>query len=412
MIRLLFSDALLNISLAFMRNTKSVAVILCICALAVHVAARAQAMGDSTEAVAIEVPADSVPAKKKKNFRITPFIAPSVSPEVGVMLTGGGLMSFSLDKSGNPDAQPSSVPFSFGYSSNGSAYLNAKPALFFKGDKNRLTGELWLKDMPDNYWGVGFENAREPSSPDSTTGYRRNWVQVNLKYSHRFGKSFFAGVIFDFNRTQATELNPVMAEDQYIKLFGTFIRNWSTGLLLQYDTRDFTVNAYKGLFLEASSNFYISEAFDQPTYQIIILDYRQYLTIGRPGRTLAWQVKSRIGLDRVPWTEMSPLGTPFDLRGYLWGRYRDMITLFGITEYRHMFMRKTPRKDGNMMSRFGFVTWLATGSLAQSYGEMKDWLPNAGVGLRFEIQKRMNARIDYGIGNDTSAFYISFNEAF
>ena len=29
-----------------------------------------------------------------------------------------------------------------------------------------------------------------------------------------------------------------------------------------------------------------------------------------------------------------------------------------------------------------------------------------------ELQKRMNVRIDYGIGLDSSAFYISFNEAF
>jgi hypothetical protein len=39
-------------------------------------------------------------------------------------------------------------------------------------------------------------------------------------------------------------------------------------------------------------------------------------------------------------------------------------------------------------------------------------LLNGGVGLRFEIQKRMNLRIDYGIGAGSSAFYFSFNEAF
>jgi hypothetical protein len=43
---------------------------------------------------------------------------------------------------------------------------------------------------------------------------------------------------------------------------------------------------------------------------------------------------------------------------------------------------------------------------------MKHWLPNAGVGLRFELQKRMNVRLDYGFGLDSQAFYISFNEAF
>ena len=145
---------------------------------------------------------------------------------------------------------------------------------------------------------------------------------------------------------------------------------------------------------------------------VIGLDYRQYKKIVRPGSTLAWQVKTRFSGGDVPWTDMSMIGTPFDLRGYRWGRYRDKTMLFGIAEYRYMFMRKKPRKDGNMMSRWGLVGWLATGSVGDSYLNLKGWLPNGGVGVRFEIQKRMNARIDFGIGDDTNAFYISFNEAF
>jgi hypothetical protein len=109
---------------------------------------------------------------------------------------------------------------------------------------------------------------------------------------------------------------------------------------------------------------------------------------------------------------MSQVGNPFDLRGYRWGRYRDENLLCGIAEYRYMFMRKTPRKDGEMMSRFGYVTWLATGSVANDLSTMKHWLPNVGVGFRYEVQKRMNARVDFGIGEDSNAFYISFNEAF
>lgn len=346
-----------------------------------------------------------------KNLKIAPFIAPSVTPEVGFMIVGGGLISFKIDKE-SKILQRSSIPFSFGYSTNESANMNIRPALFFKNDKNRLSGDIWMKDMPDNYWGVGYDAARSPSKPDSTTSYTRNWWQAYLKYVHRFKKNFFAGVLFDYNQTKATNLSPNMQEDYYIRKDGTFIRNWSLGLLFQYDSRDITVNAYEGLFLELSSNFYRSEGFEKPYYQIIVLDYRQYQQILRPGRTLAWQVKSRIGIDDVPWPEMSQLGTPFDLRGYRWGRYRDRSMLFGILEYRHMFMRKTARKDGTMLSRFGFVTWLATGSIAQDFPNFSDWLPNAGVGLRFEVQKRMNARFDFGIGDDTTAFYISFNESF
>lgn len=346
-----------------------------------------------------------------KKIRFTPFIAPSVSPEVGVMLVGGGLVSFKLDRA-DKLLQPSSVPFSFGYSSNGSANFNFRPSLFFKNDKNRISGDIWMKDMPDNYWGVGSDAAKSPSEPDSTTSYRRNWWQIYLKYVHQFRKDFFVGVLMDINRTVATDMSPEMSSDPNVVNDGSEVRNWSVGLLLQYDSRDMTVNAYEGLFLELSSNFYRSEGFEKPVYQILVLDYRQYKSIGRLGRTIAWQVKSRLGNRNVPWPEMSQIGTPFDLRGYRWGRYRDKDMLFGIAEYRHMFMRKKPRKDGNMMSRFGFVGWLATGSVGDTYSDMTHWLPNVGIGLRYEIQRRMNARLDFGIGEDSSAIYLSFNEAF
>lgn len=354
---------------------------------------------------------DSTSVGKEKKIKFTPFLAPALSPEVGLMLTGGGLISFTVDRS-DKLLQPSSIPFSFGYSTTGAANLNIRPSIFFKNDKNRVTGDIWMKDMPDNYWGVGYDAAKRPAQPDSTTAYWRNWWQVNLKYVHQFRDNFFGGTLIDFNRTKATSLSPQMLADPNVSSDGTSISNWSVGLLLQYDSRDLTVNAYEGVFVELSSNFYRSDGFGKPKYQVIVLDYRQYKQIKRPGNTLAWQVKTRIGNGDVPWPELSQIGTPFDLRGYRWGRYRDKNMLFGIIEYRYMFMRKTPRKDGNMMSRFGVVPWLATGSIANKYVDMTNWLPNAGLGLRIEIQKRMNARIDFGIGNDTNAFYISFNEAF
>lgn len=346
-----------------------------------------------------------------KKIRFTPFLAPSLSPEVGLMLVAGGLISFKVDRS-DKFLQPSSIPFSFGYSTTGAANLNIRPSIFFKNDKNRVIGDIWMRDMPDNYWGVGFDAATDPSRPDSTTSYHRNWWQVYLKYVHQFRTHFFAGALFDFNRTEASDLNPQMALDPYITEQGTLINNWSIGLLLQYDSRDITVNAYEGVFVELSSNFYISEGFGKPNYQILILDYRQYKQIKRPGNTLAWQVKTRVGTGSVPWPEMSQIGTPFDLRGYRWGRYRDKNMLFAQMEYRYMFKKKTPRKDGSMISRFGLVPWVATGSVADQFKDMNDWLPNAGLGFRYEIQKRMNARVDFGIGNDSNAFYISFNETF
>ena len=108
------------------------------------------------------------------------------------------------------------------------------------------------------------------------------------------------------------------------------------------------------------------------------------------------------------------IGSPFDLRGYYFGRYRDRSSLIGLVEYRHMFMRKHPRKKDpdNYMSRFGVVGWAGSGSVAPGFFEHRDWIPNYGLGIRFEVQPRMNARIDFGWGDDSSLFYINFNEAF
>ena len=59
------------------------------------------------------------------------------------------------------------------------------------------------------------------------------------------------------------------------------------------------------------------------------------------------------------------------------------------------------------------MTWVGTGFLGDEGYRNSSVLPNAGVGYRFEVQPRMNARLDFGFGADgAQGFYISFLEAF
>ena len=85
---------------------------------------------------------------------------------------------------------------------------------------------------------------------------------------------------------------------------------------------------------------------------------------------------------------------------------------FVLVEYRHMFQRNKPNKKGSTDSRSGFVVWTGQGAISHEWNREFNWIPNFGVGYRFEVQSRMNFRIDYGIGEDSSAIYFSFNEAF
>jgi len=356
---------------------------------------------------------DSARAWKLERGRSTfmPFLSPSYTPEMQLTITAGGLFTFKL----NPESEilsRSSLPFSIGYSTNGSLQVSIKANIYGKDDKFRISGEYWIKDMPDNYWGVGYNNAIERTESPYTTGYHRYWRQFKFKISYLIFPNFFLGMNYDRNQTSASEVNEVMAADEYYLAFGPEIRNSGFGMVYRYDSRDFPENAYKGVFVELSGTLYGKHTSTNNVFRTAELDFRQYQQIAREGSTLAWQLKTRVSTGDVPWTEMSMVGTPFDLRGYTWGHFRDYNMLFFLSEYRYMFGRKTPRSTGEMYGPLGFVVWAGTGSVAPKINQMKNWLPNAGVGLRFELQERMNIRIDYGIGKESSAFYFSFNEAF
>ena len=356
---------------------------------------------------------DSIKKWKLDNGRSTfsPYIAPSYSPEMQFMLSAGGLFTFKL-KPDSPILSRSSLPFSISYSTNGSLQVSVRANIYGKDDKLRITGEYWIKDMPDNYWGVGYINGRERKKSTEITGYHRDWQQFKFKIVYRIFRNFYLGMNYDRNKTTATDINEVMAADENFVQFGSDIKNSGFGMVFRYDSRDFPENAFKGLLIELSGTAYGKHATSNNIFQVAELDYRQYQKIIRKGSTLAWELKARMSKHDVPWTEMSMIGTPFDLRGYTWGHYRDNNMFFVLAEYRYMFGRRKVRSNGEKFGPFGFVVWGGTGSVAPKFNQMEYWLPNGGVGLRFELQKRMNIRLDYGIGIESGAFYVSFNEAF
>ena len=129
----------------------------------------------------------------------------------------------------------------------------------------------------------------------------------------------------------------------------------------------------------------------------------------RPGSTLAWQVKYRTTFGEVPWSELSLVGTPWDLRAYRWGRYRDRTALVALLEYRFML----PFPAESLWSHLGFAGWVGVGALgARSWPDLSQVLPSAGVGLRVELLRRATFRLDVGFGREARAVYFNFLEAF
>jgi len=336
----------------------------------------------------------------------TPLAGPAYTPEMGFTVAGGIMISY---KTNPKDSliQRSSSPVMLGVTSTGGIFASTILSSYWFQDKLRIYGDFVYKDMPDNYYGVGYDDAFTTPESDSTTAYQRQWWWINPRILWQFKKHWFAGLIFDANSTKATEPSQGMLEDEHYQEFGPDNMNIGFGLLARYDSRDIPVNAWEGLYVDLRATFYSSAIGSDNNYQAYEFDFRKYFSVKRQGRTLAFQAMSRLGFGDMPYAEMSQLGTPFDLRGYKWGQYRENSMLFLIGEYRHTFLKK----DGNL-SKHGAVGWVGTGSIGADPSEFNKWLPNVGVGYRLEVQPRMNLRIDIGIGRESAGFYFNFNEAF
>lgn len=89
--------------------------------------------------------------------------------------------------------------------------------------------------------------------------------------------------------------------------------------------------------------------------------------------------------------------------GYFLGQYRDRNVVMAQVEYRL-----------HIAGRQGMVFWAGTGAIAPKPDELASahWLPNAGIGYRFEFKPRVNVRLDAGFGRRTRGVYLQINEAF
>lgn len=338
---------------------------------------------------------------------ITPFLAPAYTPEMGFTVAAGGLLTFKTAPS-NQELKRSNMPFTAGAGLNGTVFAYARPTVFFASNKLRWYMDFWYKDMPDNYWGIGTYNAINVPNSDTTTAYNRTWFMFKNTLIYEVYDNLFAGIMVDYNYTHGSEASEGVVNDPNYIEYNDRPLNSGIGLVVQYDSRDIPANAWEGMYIGLEAIKYTPSLGGDNDYNLLVLDYRQYETVGRKGQVLAWQAKTRLADGEVPYGEMGQLGNPFDLRGYTWGRFRDEKLMFLMVEYRHTFLKPGSKE----LSKHGVVGWVASGTVAPKLGDAEHFLPNFGVGYRLELQPRMNVRLDFGIGRETSGIYFNFNEAF
>jgi hypothetical protein len=339
---------------------------------------------------------------------ITPIVGPAYTPELGFLVAGGALFSYRLDA----ESLRSSAPVSFSYTTTGATLFSISPTLYLLSDRLRIDAYYGQKQMTDNYFGVGYAAGNLTPLGPETTQYHLDYLDFDASVLWRILPSFFVGPSFDLNRSSASELAPLMQQDPYVVAQGTYFINTGLGAVLRYDSRDYPANALRGIYLSALYLFYSPSFGGTTSYRILDLDYRQYQSLGRPGLTLAWNIRTRSASGDVPWTEMSRLGSGNGLRGYREGRYRDNTILYGLLELRWLHLTGIDPQGEPHFGIDGFVTWVGLGTMGSDYAGFNCLLPSFGVGYRLIVQGRMTLRLDAGVGRDSTAVYFTFGETF
>lgn len=338
---------------------------------------------------------------------------PSYTPEASFGVGGAVLASFRMNKQ-DTISQRSFLPAGLNLSINGTIVVAGAGTFFFNENRFRIYMNYGYRNEPSHYYGKGFEKAETIERGDSTTRFHRSYFQLYPRFVWEIRPHFYLGGLFDLNYTKVSDVNPVMEKDPYFQQFKRKYFNVGIGGLIQYDTRDDVATPTRGMLLGANFKLFGKYLGGAYNYEIIELEYRQFKNIFRPRSTLAWIAKSQIGLGDVPFTELPTFGSPFDLRGYYMGKYRDKSMAYGIVEYRHMFGSPAKYKSGNFWAKCGFVAWVGTGTIGDTPFDWNKWKLNFGAGLRFQMQPGKNFRLDIGKepGQPGMQVYMNMTEAF
>ena len=354
---------------------------------------------------------DSIRAHK--NIWWSVLGGPSYTPEASFGVGGAVLASFRMNKQ-DTISQRSFLPAGLTLSINGTIVVAGAGTFFYNENRFRIYMNYGYRNEPSHYYGKGFEKAENLERGDSTTRFHRSYFQLYPRFVWEVRPHFYLGGLFDLNYTKVSDVNPVMEEDPYFQQFKRKYFNVGIGGLIQYDTRDDVATPTRGMLLGANFKLFGKYWGGAYNYEIIELEYRQFKNVFRPRSTLAWIAKSQIGLGDIPFTELPTFGSPFDLRGYYMGKYRDKSMAYGIVEYRHMFGSPAKYKSGNFWAKCGFVAWVGTGTIGETPFDWNKWKLNFGAGLRFQMQPGKNFRLDVGKepGQPGMQVYMNMTEAF
>ena len=274
---------------------------------------------------------DANKEKKNKKFDFSIIGGPHYSSDTKL---GLGLVAAGLYRTDRNDTilPPSNISLYGDVSTVGFYLLGIRGTHLFPRDKYRLNYNLYFYSFPSLYWGKGYDNGVNNANESD---YDRFQAQMKVDFMFRLARNFYVGpmAVFDYIYGHNIE-KPELWEGMNART-----TNFSLGLSLLYDSRDFLTNAYKGYYLRIDQRFSPAFLGNKYAFSSTELDTRYYHEVWKGG-VLAGQFHTLLNYGNPPWGLMAILGSSYSMRGYYEGRYRDKCVMDAQIELRqHVWKR-------------------------------------------------------------------------
>ncbi len=333
---------------------------------------------------------------REKKIDITFAGGPSYSKttKLGIGVLAAGLYRFDRQDTVTP---PSDISIFANVSTSGFYSFGVTGNTIFPGNRQRLAYNLVFSSAPRDLWGIGYVAGRQ----NPPTDYVEQRYRMTARWQHLVLPDTYAGLIFHFDHTSGRKFDATGLD--YIRRQHRDYTATGIGAMIEYDSRDFIPNPSRGIYLSVQEIFFARGLgnCDRSLWRTICIAdaYRKVWH----GGLLAFDLYGEFNSAGTPWPLLARLGNNERMRGYYEGRYANNCLVTCQVELRQHIWR-----------RIGGVVWAGAGNVFPEVAAFRwrETLPNYGLGLRWELKKRVNVRMDYGFGRNTSGFLLALNEAF
>lgn len=329
----------------------------------------------------------------------TPVI--TYTPETNLSL-GLGIKGLFKMRGSGPETRTSNIPLTIQYTIENKYLFFSGFEIFFPQERYMITGNVRVQSFPSLYYGIGRDT---PKSNREEFNYKQILLEP-LFLKNVLIKHLFVGGGFRFNKIYGIEA----ISDGLLENAEQNGNNGSTStgveLALIYDSRDNILNATKGAFYSITYGLYQEELGGSNDFRLLKVDLRYFFQpFGKAENIIGIQLYGHFSNSETPLFEHARLGGSERMRGHFEGRYTDKHMISSQVEFRQ-----------KLTERWGMVVFAGAGTVASEKEEfnLEHIRPTVGAGIRYLIDKEenLNIRVDFGVGNEKSNYYLKLAEAF